>query len=661
MKKYISLIILLTLSINMYAASVLFPGPVPGKPLAKSNPSKKIYTLGNNIISVSWQLKSGQLFLKSITNKLTGKTYNQTNSPAFNIKTSQNKKFINDWKIVKPPVGINLRADKKSPRNGKHYSGKAITLTVKSISAGITLQWTGELRENAGYITTTVKLISTDNSEKHITRVELFTNLNSEAPQTLTGDKGAPVVDKKSMIFCGMEVPFFNTSIQKNTFTSGFNCNLKIGNGVKYNFSSVIAVFPKNQLRRSILHYIERERARSYRPFLHYNCWFDLERKVSEKGMLDRITKINEELGEKRGVYLDAYVVDDGYDDWNAGFWVFNKQKFPKGFRPLAEKVKEINSHLGVWISPAAGYGSPRNARIKRAAEIGIKSLDLSNPIYYKWFLNKMTDFIKKDKMVYFIWDRLGGGVSNHFMALMDIASKLRKIDPELFLNTTVGTWQSPFWLQQVDCTWRGGQDMGFIGDGDQRDQWLTYRDAISYGVMKKTGFLYPLNALMNHGIVFANGHPYGNQALKGSHDMRNDVRTYFGGGYALQELYLSPDILKAEQWDAIAEAVKWAKKNENILVDAHFIGGNPKELEVYGFAAWQKNRGTLTFRNPKKESQKFTFDIGKVFELPKGAKKSYKLKSPYKDQRIQKLESVTGTPLTIELKPFEVLVFDAE
>jgi hypothetical protein len=95
--------------------------------------------------------------------------------------------------------------------------------------------------------------------------------------------------------------------------------------------------------------------------------------------------------------------------------------------------------------------------------------------------------------------------------------------------------------------------------------------------------------------------------------------------------------------------------------VDAHFIGGDPLQLDVYGFAAWQKNKGTLVLRNPKTESQTYSLDIGKVFELPKGAKTGYKLKSAFTDQRIKSLAAEAGKPVTVELKPFEVLVFDAE
>jgi hypothetical protein len=48
------------------------------------------------------------------------------------------------------------------------------------------------------------------------------------------------------------------------------------------------------------------------------------------------------------------------------------------------------------------------------------------------------------------------------------------------------------------------------------------------------------------------------------------------------------------------------------------------------------------------------------VFELPGGAPRAYSLTSPYGDQRVKKMEIEAGQPANFELRPFEVLVFDA-
>ncbi|NQZ59661.1 MAG: enterotoxin, partial [Lentisphaeraceae bacterium] len=235
--------------------------------------------------------------------------------------------------------------------------------------------------------------------------------------------------------------------------------------------------------------------------------------------------------------------------------------------------------------------------------------------------------------------------------------------NPDIFLNTTLGSWESAVWFNHIDCTWRGRQDMGFIGKGpNNREKWLNYRDGISYNAIARSAFLYPLNALMNHGIVFANGHKFPSKANMGEgwDDLRNEVRSYFGGGYALQELYLTPDMLKGKHWATIADAAKWAKSREHILVDSHFIGGNPNKGEVYGFAAWQKGRGTITLRNPNDVEQKFELNLKDIFELYSKKISLYKIKSPYKDQRIQSFRLKSNKTKTITLKPFEVLVFDA-
>jgi hypothetical protein len=113
------------------------------------------------------------------------------------------------------------------------------------------------------------------------------------------------------------------------------------------------------------------------------------------------------------------------------------------------------------------------------------------------------------------------------------------------------------------------------------------------------------------------------------------------------------------DAWDRVAEAAHWAHDNADVLVDSHWVGGNPLKLEVYGYAAWNNRKGTLMLRNPDDKAKSFTFDIATAFELPSGAPSRYTLISPYPDQRIQELKCDGGTDSTITLEPFEVLVFD--
>jgi hypothetical protein len=182
----------------------------------------------------------------------------------------------------------------------------------------------------------------------------------------------------------------------------------------------------------------------------------------------------------------------------------------------------------------------------------------------------------------------------------------------------------------------------------------MTYENIVSKAP------LYPLNSLMLHGICIAkNGNP--SEMNNTTDDIRNEIHSYFGSGTGIQELYISWNLLNAEVWDIIAESILWSRAKKNILADTHWIGGDPAKGEVYGWAAWSNNKGTLTLRNPSDKSATIQIDIAAAFELPANAATRYMLKSPWKaDASKPGINSVAGKSIAIELQPFEVLTFDA-
>ena len=445
----------------------------------------------------------------------------------------------------------------------------------------------------------------------------------------------------------------------------GLSCKLPLQTGKVYEFSSVLGTYPEGQLRRAFLRYIERERARPYNPFLHYNCWFDLHINLNEEKILANVRAFTEEMTVKRGVAMDSYVLDDGWDAPLEGFWTIDRKKFPSGFEPITAQLDRVKSHMGIWISPLAGYAFI-GERVGHASKLGLvrdgSFLDLSYAPYYEWFRDFCASMVKKNKVNYFKWDKAGDGASPHFMALLACARELRQVDPNLFFNVTVGTWPSPFWLNVIDSTWRGGEDVNWDWEckGNDREKWLNYRDGVTYRNVVKAGPLYPLNSIMNHGIVHAALGAAGRASGSGN-DLRNEVRSYFGSGTALQELYIQPSIMTNSAWDALASAAKWARLNSDVLVDTHWVGGDPLKHEPYGWASWTPKKAILTLRNPDDQRQEITLDAGVVFELPTGAAKIFTMSSPYEDQRVKKVSLTAGEPFAFALEPFEVLVLESK
>jgi len=138
-------------------------------------------------------------------------------------------------------------------------------------------------------------------------------------------------------------------------------------------------------------------------------------------------------------------------------------------------------------------------------------------------------------------------------------------------------------------------------------------------------------------------------------------VRSYFGSGTQLQELYLSPELLSRRNWDDLAAAALWARRNLAALRDTHWIGGDPGRLEVYGWAGWAPNRGVITLRNPSPRRAAFSLDPGAVFELPDGAPRTYRVSGAYPDAPAPMAGLEAGRPVEVALEPFQVIVLEAQ
>ena len=144
--------------------------------------------------------------------------------------------------------------------------------------------------------------------------------------------------------------------------------------------------------------------------------------------------------------------------------------------------------------------------------------------------------------------------------------------------------------------------------------------------------------------------------------DFASQTREFFGTGTQLQELYLTPGGLNRQNWDDLAEAARWARRNADVLTDSHWVGGDPGRDEVYGYAAWSPRLGILTLRNPTAKGLGMTSDLATLLELPANGTSAFQLTSPWKHE-------ATLPPLTLgahqvhefSLLPFQVLVLEAK
>jgi hypothetical protein len=629
-------------------------------------------TIENPSIEASWKLRNGRLAGLQIVDKDTSnnpyKLASLDFTEPFSIEVDRvGVLHASDLAVQGEPRVEHFQPNPDASRFSDRVPGVAVHYSLADPAGRFTADWALVLRQGSHYIRQQLTITATG-KPLPLTGLTLI-DARSPGIQTTGEVRGSPLV--AGNFFFGFESPLSESSIFGDRGVSEIHVLVPIAAGQSATYSSVVGVAPPGQMRRAFLAYLERERAHPYRTFLHYNSWFDIgyEKPYTQQQALARIHEIGDELNKKRGVTLDSYLFDDGWDDVNS-LWKI-RSDFTDGFAPLTKAAQEYGAAPGIWLSPWGGYAQARKDRLATAKRDGYEIVDgglaLSGPRYYGLFHDAVTQMVTKYGVNQFKFDGTGNvnqvvpgsAFSSDFDAAIHLIADLRKLKPDIYINLTSGTWPSPFWLLIADSTWRGGDDTDFAGVGTDRQRWITYRDAMTYTYVVKAGRLFPISSLMLHGIVFAQQAE--SLSTASSADFANEVRSYFGEGTQLQGLYITPSLLTTADWDVLAESAKWSRVNAKTLADTHWIGGDPEWLEVYGWASWSKEKGILTLRNPNSAAQEFAIDIGNAFELPAGAPTRFTARSPWAADASQPAIALeAGKPHTFHLAPFQVLTLEA-
>ncbi len=628
-------------------------------------------TFSNRTLAATWRLTATGLAPGTITGVGTGESVSLTGE-LFQIQSSDGPSIKASGFGATPEARVvRVEPEPTASRWAERVGGSAVEVRLRSPGGNLAVTWRLIGYDDAHYFRQELELmpLSTSFDLREIGWLD----------GCLDGARTAGLVDGSPIVagnlFLGIEDPM---AVNEVAEASRLRCRLRRGSplavGERLVSTFVIGVAPPGQMRRGFLSYLERERAHPYRPFLHYNSWYDIAWTpfaLNETNCLEAIRLFGERFIEPYQVTLDALVFDDGWDDPRT-LWKFHAG-FPQGFTPLAQLAKRYRSRLGVWLSPFGGYGEPRERRLDHGRQQGYETnatgFSLAGPKYYAAFKEACVGMIRNYGVNHFKFDGIAAGMyadgSAGYLrdteAMRRLMLELRHEDPGLYINLTTGSWPSPFWLRFADSVWRQGGDMGFAGKGPKQQQWLTYRDQEVYRNIVRKGPLFPLNSLMTQGVAYSRQGYAGDPSFD-SRGFKDDVRAFFGSGTGLQELYLQPDRLTPEDWRVLAEAATWSRRNADVLVDTHWWGGDPGQLQVYGYAAWSPRLGVLMLRNPDDQPQQFTLDLGTAFELPADEPSRYQLVIPWTggETPAPALEAVAGSPLRLSLAAFEVRVIEA-
>ncbi len=488
------------------------------------------------------------------------------------------------------------------------------------------------------------------------------------------------------------EIPFTGND-PITTISGKWSRNTTLKTTDKFSVSTVVGMIAEGQSRRSFLSYLERERAVPWRSFSQYNSWYELNinrnndpnplNRMVESQTLPVVNAWKNNLFDKYNVGINAFVWDDGWDDFNS-LWDFHIG-FPNGFSKVDEIAAQQGAGTGAWLGPVGGYGSSKSQRLaywNSTHDPDISNFQLSNKEYFDAFLGRCSQMVDDYDMRYFKFD----GISAQYEAfgpsseedaegIINVINTLREKRADLFINTTVGTWASPFWLNYSDCVWRQRDDFDRVGNqGNAREQWITYRDHLVYKNFVESSPLYPINSLMTHGLIVTKHGPPAVMPRDNTEATKKgiirEMRCAFASGTNMVELYLDNDLMtnigNGELWKELAESILWHRKNEDVLADVHWVGGNPwdgAKASVYGWASWNPKKSTFALRNPNAISQVFKTTLRQAMDIPSYITGKIKLTDAFSNQT--QFTNITGaeididTELSFRLPPFDVIVFD--
>lgn len=626
-----------------WAQAVIFPQKKqPG--VAKITQKSNSYQLANKVLKASFINTGGKLYFNGCS-----ELGLQPSTELFKVLLGDGKTITASEMKLEDVKMATLAENPSAATASLRYAGKA--LEARFTYEELSIVWRAVLRNGSHYLRTEMDIqAAKDLPMKGIVAMNYLVAKNSAytAPEVVGNTRGAILASNH--IFAGLETPMGLNSCKDEgnaTHIEGLwrrNTTLKAGK--TWNISSVVGLVAPKQLRRSFLAYSERERAVAWRPYPVYISWYELNidrnnaQAPSYKGNMtveqcaDVVSHWKTHFYDKYQMAPKAFVWDDGWDQY--GTWAFNPN-FPNGFDEPANEAKKMGTGIGAWLGPVGGYG--QSGEYRRAYWRSKGGMQLSNEDYYNFFIRCCTNMIDRYDFRFFKFDGISAQASaigpdegtrgeENAEAIISIERAVRQKRPDIFLNTTVGTWASPFWFRFTDAVWRQEGDYGEAGDqGTDRERWITYRDRLVYQNFIQRSPVCPINTLMTHGFILSR---WGAVSKNMDYDgIVREMRCAFACGSGMVELYNDyklMDEIKDNQgnagalWKDLAECIKWQQEQADVLPDAHWVGGNPwdgKKANVYGWAAWNGKKSVLTLRNPSTSAQTFTTTLREALDIP--------------------------------------------
>jgi hypothetical protein len=267
---------------------VPFPGPAISQTSVKMSGDQRV--IGNNALTAMFQRHGNTLRLAALHSPLNGLGLAWSDPNLFTIYLTGNTNPLpsSAMKLAGAPEEVVLVGTPGAARLSQRLSGRGLQATFTDEATGLAVQWNAIMTDGANYLRQEIKLRAT-RGPVNVDRIEM---IRAQLPGAKSAGytDGSPITTEQ--IFLGLEHPMARNEARSAEVVCALPRQCALETGAVWTVSSGIGVYPKGQMRRAFLCYLERERAHPYRQYWHYNSWYDLN--IGRNDNPDPLQRMNE-------------------------------------------------------------------------------------------------------------------------------------------------------------------------------------------------------------------------------------------------------------------------------------------------------------------------------------------------------------------------------
>ncbi len=369
------------------------------------------------------------------------------------------------------------------------------------------------------------------------------------------------------------------------------------------------------RIRDAFVQYLDTIRLKPADLELHTNTWWSLPVTFTETDALRHLEALRQGFFARTGMFFDSFALDLGWSDPKS-VWQVAANRFPTGFRTIDERLRGLGARMGLWASPGSAYptGLDNHWLVANGYEIspyGPPEPDFPGAACFALGTKYQRDF--KENLLRLVRDYGMRHVKLDFMVhrcdvashghpvgedsgyaidagLADVLDSLRALNPDIVLEPLcTGYPPSPWWLTKTPYVLGPhGDDVpyGRVPSPEWMESLISARD-IPYR-QDQERWLMSTQALETFDIVVQSPGQFENLAVMA-----------IGRGRWFISTYLKPELMTPQNWDFLAELVRWARANKSYLGNTISFGGNPAAREPYGYLFHHPTKDIYCARNP--------------------------------------------------------------